>query len=408
VERLLDGDGPVWHRWDGDPNHLLQCIQTAAEKEFSSADSPGPRHLQRLRRVRLLWLLDRLAPETAHERFQQYLRSPLGIYAWGRRLPPESRDALFEIPLPEPGKDLSREWYLSAAIYAWCDSTPDDQLATLLTWHERWGPLLDRHEICWLPSPEVEFYRRCIDREVLVAGLMGTLAAGAAFAGDSDPIRHELGREIGFAALRLRLEDAASQDPCGEEGPFDTAEEWGSWFQATLARPAFAHLEEFRRDMFLAQSLWIWRHGESNWRRLLDYALMTQDCRVFERLAKIVPPDELEAWDDVVLNQATDHGEMRAYCRWLAPQYAELLRTHFDHPDRDWGACAYQNYLWKTPEPILQHAFRRSQYLPGWQVELLDRRLYAPEAVRPAAIVEDTQTVEGDLRLEDPFNHRSF
>src|SRR5437899_6619788 len=108
------------------------------------------------------------------------------------------------------------------------------------------------------------------------------------------------------------------------------------------------------------------------------------------------------------LTTSVTHGEMRAYCRWLAPKYAEALRSHSDHSDRDWGAYAYQNYLTKAQESILQHWCRQGSSLPAWQAELLDRRLFAPKPAPPAAIVEDTQTVKVDLRLEDPFNHRSY
>ena len=99
---------------------------------------------------------------------------------------------------------------------------------------------------------------------------------------------------------------------------------------------------------------------------------------------------------------------IQAFCRWIPAHFSEVLRDHFNHPDRDWGACAYQNYLAKTPEPILQHWFKLVDEVPGWQAKLLDRRLFAPEGVRPAAIVEDIQSVEGDLRLQDPFNHRRY
>jgi hypothetical protein len=99
---------------------------------------------------------------------------------------------------------------------------------------------------------------------------------------------------------------------------------------------------------------------------------------------------------------------IHAFCQWLPAQYSEVLRDHFNHPDRDWAAYAYQNYLAKTPEPILQHYFKLFDDLPGWQLELLDRRLYALEPVRPAALLDDMQTVEGDVRLQDPFNHRGY
>ena len=75
---------------------------------------------------------------------------------------------------------------------------------------------------------------------------------------------------------------------------------------------------------------------------------------------------------------------IQAFCRWIPAHFSEVLRDHFNHPDRDWGACAYQNYLAKTPELILQHWFKLVDEVPGWQAKLLDRRLFAPEGVRPA------------------------
>jgi len=99
---------------------------------------------------------------------------------------------------------------------------------------------------------------------------------------------------------------------------------------------------------------------------------------------------------------------IRAFCRWLPPRYAEVLRDHFNHPEPDWANCAYQNYLAKAQEPVLRLRWNQVRDLSAGQAELLDRRLFAPERVRPAAVIEDIQTVEGDLRLRDPFNHRAF
>jgi hypothetical protein len=211
------------------------------------------------------------------------------------------------------------------------------------------------------------------------------------------------------------LRDAAIDNPSSEPQP-TTTDEWIVWLYRTLSLPAFnapaelgrGLLEGSNRSEYFAQSLWIWLHGKEHWEQLYSYALGNQEARVFDRLAEIVPPDRLDAWDGLVLNQPTDHGEIRAFCRWLAPTYVEALRTHFDHSDRDWRACAYQNYLAKAPETILRHLWRQADEIPAWQSRLLDRRLFAPERLRPAAIVEDIQTMEGDLRLRDPFNHRSF
>jgi hypothetical protein len=63
-------------------------------------------------------------------------------------------------------------------------------------------------------------------------------------------------------------------------------------------------------------------------------------------------------------------------------------------------------YLTKAPEPVLYHEWRLRDRKPGWQMRLLDRRLFAPTQVRPGPIVENIQSVDFDLRLEDQFSRR--
>jgi len=297
-----------------------------------------------------------------------------------------------------------------AALLAWCDSCPDAELETLLDWPQQWAAVLTFYEIDWLPSPEREFWKRCPDRETGRERLIASLLVHEKLARDAEGIRKKASERAAHRILWLLLEDAAHQNPAADK-PCDTAEQWIRWFNQVIAQPPFAHLTRSTlgwNSEYMARSFWIWRHGADNWNQLRDYAACEQEERVFDQLAAIVPCDELDCWDGLVLDQAQDHGEMRAYSTWLVPQYTELLRTHFNHPDPDWRACAFQNYLAKTPEPILEHHWRRGAELPLWQLALLDRRLFAPEPIRPAAIVHDIQTVEGDLRLQDPFNHRAF
>src|SRR6266446_8308602 len=89
VERLVEGDTPVWHRWDGDIRALLQALTLAARSELSLKGCSGiDRHTVALRRKRMIWLLDRLAPESDATLFEPFRDHALGIYAWGRQLPP--------------------------------------------------------------------------------------------------------------------------------------------------------------------------------------------------------------------------------------------------------------------------------------------------------------------------------
>ena len=411
LERLLDDDH-VWHRWDGDVAELLKTIQAALEREFSSPNLPGPSWDSKLRRERLLWLFDRLAPVTDFEAFEPFRRNSLGLYAWGRRLPPGRRDGLLHINSPESQTKFINTVPIQAQIYAWCDSCPDDQLETLLAWPEQWATVLRSHDICGMPSPEREFSRRCKDRALRRSALLESLNLGVSLSREAG-VRGELGKRVAWTAFPLLLQDAAADTP-GIEQPCPSEDEWINWFKNVLTQPAFAHLAEFGRAVLarsasLAEALWIWHHGPNEWRQLYEYACgCNPDRRVFTQLSLIVPKDELDSWDHFVLDQPQDRGEMRAYCRWIDAEYVEVLRTHFDHPYSDWRACAYQNYLAKAREPILNHHWGRSERLERWQFELLDRRLFAPAPLRPAAIVEDVQQVEADLRLRDPFNHRAF
>ena len=423
VERLLEADGPVWHRWDGNIPRLLDALIASTEDQFSSSSEPDPReHEAHLRRRRLLWLLDRLAPESRADLFEGYRSHELATYAWGRRLPQERRDELTKFPItPATPGHWARRMLMQALILGWCDSCPDEKLNSLLGWCEYWKPSLQWHDVCWLPDPEDEFYRRCRTTEKRHEPMVASLRRNLTLLNDPDKTTHELANRIAFRLWMYLLRDEAIQNPAAEQFPA-TREQYVAWLDSTLSLPVFAEIAELGQDLlktrresgtdeYVARSLWIWRHGKEDWKQLYRNSDMFRDdwisgC-VLDRLAEIVPPDELETWGTLV-TWDSDSSRIRAFCRWLPAKYTEVLRDHFDHPERDWGACAYQNYLAKAQEPILRLLWNQVNDLPGWQAELLDRRLFAPEPVHPAPIVDDIQSVEGDLRLQDPFNHRGY
>ena len=426
VERLIEAEAPIWFRWDRDELALLQALFAVAHREFSSQPPVGANqydlsHLS-LRRTRLLWLLDRLAPESDAELFEPYRSHELAIYAWGRRLPQDRRDELTRFPVtPATPGHWTRRMVLQALIFAWCDSCPDDNLNSILDWSEHWRPVLEFHDVCWLPHPEDEFYRRCTDIEARRQSMIVSLRRNLTLLNNPDNTTHELAHRIAFRLWTHLLRDVAVQNPAAEQ-VHSTPEQYMAWLDSTLSLPAFSDVAELGRDLlkirgergpdeYVARSLWIWRHGKDNWKQLYWHSGMFRDDwisgRILDRLAEIVPPDELETWGALVLCEFKDE-RIRAFCRWLPPRYAEVLRDHFNHPEPDWANCAYQNYLAKAQEPVLRLRWNQVRDLSARQAELLDRRLFAPERVRPAAVIEDIQTVEGDLRLRDPFNHRAF
>lgn len=401
---------------------LLDALTVAARNEFSTPE-PEPRdHEATLRRRRLVWLLDRLAPASTPELFEPFRSEELAIYGWGRRLRPDRRDELTKFPItPDTPGHWGRRMVIQALMLAWCDTCPDDQLDSILDWRDVWSRALKPHDICWLHDPEDEFYRRSTDVKSRYHVMLAALQRNVALLHEADETTHETAQTSGFRLLTYLLRDVAIQNP-GAVPPQSMPDAYQSWMDSILASAPFAKLAELgcellriRRergaDEFLARSLWIWRHGEHDWQQLYFNSGMFRDDwisgEVLKRLAEIVPEDELETWGTLV-RWDSDEARIRAFCRWLPAKYAEVLREHFNHPERDWGACAYQNYLSKAPEPMLRLSWARMEDLPGWQAALLDRRLFAPPAVRPAALIEDIQSVEGDLRLQDPFNHRAY
>jgi hypothetical protein len=345
VQCLLESDDPVWHRWDRDLPKLLNSLKDAARDEFSrESASNQDRYRVRLRRRRVLWLLDRLAPQSDGNIFEPYLDSPRALYSWGRRLPRERRHELIR---PNAAHGMDRIRPLQAAMLAWCDSCPDDELDCLLDWTQHWAPVLVSHDLAWLPHPEVEFWKKYPDRRAGRERLNAALRSHGSLSNGPEGILGDAGRTAARKILRLLLEDVATQHP-GADGPCRTREQWLSWLDRTIESPPFAHLAEFVKDTqfnseYTAQSFWIWRHGADQWKQLCEYVLCEPEKRAFDRLAAIVPRDELPYWDFLVLDQARNDGVIEAYCEWLAPEYAEVLRTHFAHPDSDWRACAYQN-----------------------------------------------------------------
>jgi hypothetical protein len=362
-----------------------------------------------------LWLLDRLLPDSDFGFFEQHLDSERGIYAWARRLPPEKRVELIRFPVTSSPGDWHRQMIFQSLVLGWCDSCPDDQLSSLLEWPEYWKAALEWHDVCYLPPPEKEFYRRCPNIEHRRKPMLASLRRNIPLLNSSERLTSEMARHAVASTWKFLLKDIATQNPCAEGRPL-TDDAWDAWLSEKLSSLPFAELTELGRDLlktgsswrYYAQSVWIWLHGSGDWDllyRTINY--LADNYCYFERLAEIVPPGRLDIWDGLVMSDSRFE-RIHAFCQWLPAQYSEVLRDHFNHPDRDWAAYAYQNYLAKTPEPILQHYFKLFDDLPGWQLELLDRRLYALEPVRPAALLDDMQTVEGDVRLQDPFNHRGY
>jgi hypothetical protein len=414
VERLLEAEDPIWYRWDQDVPALINEATRAAHQEFAKLpDGTGrERHLAYYRRKRLIWLLDRLVPKAESAHFEPFIANGSAVFAWGRRLRPEERHLLIEAA----ASPASGVWYESK-ILAWCESCAEEEVTSLLDWAEPWEPVFRAKGVCpLLPIPEREFFRRYRDRPLRHSLMCAHLATAAHRFREGGDFDRDVVRGTVHLLLRLLLIDSAA--PCPTEPIPDSAENWKAWLDQILTTAAFADVRDAGGEFLnwyghvdperAARRLWVSCHGPDDWRQLHQLALQNSDCFIYARLADVMPVDRLDLWDSLVLYESEDNGQMRAFCRWLPAEYADVLRSHFDHSDADWGACAYQAYLAKAPEAVLQHQWRRRESLPGWQVRLLDRRLFAPPSIRPGPVVEDIQEAEWDFRLEEPFSRRGI
>lgn len=422
VERLLEAENPIWYRWDNDVPGLVRELTEAAHKELRSTPKEESRLSRRNRynrSRRLFWLLDRLTPQSENGIFEPFLEDDFALFAWGRQLGPERRNLLIDAAADSASLQGRRDAY--AYMQAWCDSCPSNALPSLLDWTEIWKPVLEADCFVVSPYPEEEFYHRCGDRAIRYRHMYARLATTTQqfrsgtidFRTASTSIRQ---------LLKFSLKDAATMSPCPNGFIPASTEEWSKWLDETLCTPLFAEIAtaagEFLKAWQLGPKLpptdaeynarWVWVHchGPTDWNKLHELASQETESFIFDHLAEITPPDQLDAWDDLVLFTSEDHGQMRAFCRWLPVEHPHVLHDHFNHPDPDWAACAYQCYLAKAPQPVLLHEWRKREERPGWQTKLLDRRLFGPDSVRPGTIVEDIQKVDFDLRLKDPFNRR--
>jgi hypothetical protein len=425
VEQLLEHEIPVWHKWDRDLSSLLAELTRVAH-EFSPTPGlqPFDSAVESRRFRRAIWLLDRLAPRTAVDIFEPLMAEGKALamgddrvlLAWGRRLVGQQRGRIIHVAAS------GLHWMqLQAAAVAWCASCPDEEIASLLSWGKVWRPAFESPDsVAYVASrPEEEFHRRCLDREVRRRHLEAQLDSVLSHPGDADEIGREIASCNGQAILGWLLRDSAENSGCPCAHPPE-GDEWRVWLDRKLAEPAFFWVGPEERELLGKDpcrrewaDIWIQCHGPKDWRKLREafrYFFISERWlpSFFDRLAEIMPSNELGEWDLFVLGRPRGDRRIQAFCRWLAPEYVEALRIHFDSPDEDWAECAYHCYLAKASEVILQNWWRQRPKLPPWQVNLLDRRLFAPEAARPSDVLEDVQDVENDVRLHDPFNWRGY
>jgi hypothetical protein len=185
-------------------------------------------------------------------------------------------------------------------LLAWCDSCPETEIDSLLDWQEHWMQVLRAHDRYYLPNPAEEFRRRCTDYGIRRDALLASLRRNLASLNGPDEQTREWARQIAAGLWVSLLREAAIRNPSKEQlTPYP--EEWHSWLFLTFSETPFKELAETGKQLhripneYLVQSLWIWRHGAKQWKNLHSYAFCNQEWRVFDRLAEIIPSDDLES-----------------------------------------------------------------------------------------------------------------
>ncbi len=237
VERLLEAEDPIWYRWNEDVSALINEATRAAHQEFAKSPGGGTdreRHLAYHRRKRLIWLLDRLVPKADRAHFEPFIANGSAVFAWGRRLKPEERHLLIEVA----ASPASGVWYESSVL-AWCDSCPDEEVASLLDWAEPWAPVFKTKRVSpLLVIPEQEFFRRYKDHSLRRSLMCAHLAAAARRFREGGDFDRGVFRGSIHSLLNLLLGD--SDAPC-PTGPIpDSAENWKTWLNQILTAAAFA------------------------------------------------------------------------------------------------------------------------------------------------------------------------
>ncbi|HVY62728.1 MAG TPA: hypothetical protein VHF22_13805 [Planctomycetota bacterium] len=416
VETLIHRVAPVWHHWNGREAALVDSA-AAFLRRPDIADPSSYRA-----EIASLWILDRLVPVENRAFFDPLLQSrwsdlarAVAIYAWGRRLRDGDRARLFAL-------DFGAGWPDGiAAEAAWCESCPAADPGQLLEW---WSLLVKHgHEPTDGTLVVKEYARRTADRLARRQRLLDLAREGnaeTAWDAAGRPAGGHLWGAVREALVQAACDLAGSFVPSME--PMPAEEKLLDWFYGTLDEGGFhevvatckeaAVLQKGRFSVKrLASLFWVER---ADWRRLVESFADVEERHPYaaiQRLGKCVPPDRLDAWEDVVRFPMRGNYPIQEFCDWLRPEFRDLLPPFFadvDEPER--ATCAYHAYLQKTPRPVLERfwARRGSHALAAWQVMALDRFLHAPPALRPPATVQDVQCVEADIRLLDPMNRRGM
>lgn len=447
LDLLFESNEPVWCYWDENLPALTSALKDRLcdyFRRYQQEKNYSDEKFSHYNKISLaLWLLDRLLPlddnsifvpflgEKALHKLEhiKYTYTPVSchphiraIYAWGRRLSAEQRNQIFAIPFnqsAEIGKFTAFCLINQAALAAWIETCPADQSSSLFTWPDLCDLYQSPHPPKTTKLLTDEYIRRNADRNerlsVLAASAEKLIEHRKEYGKwDWGVIRSDLLNNI----LRQIIKDMAPEFSSTEESPpianKDSVEALFKWFLSILARTGYStiadlyqHLNPHREGYSLAILFWI---ETMNWPQLEERMHRLEKLSPYDfinRMVEIVPPERLDVWETVL--ELKRYYPITAFCRWLRPEYREVLLWHCNPYElNDEAICAFYAYLSMTPRPLLEAMWKRTELIPSWQAQALDRYLYAPEPIKPPPFLWDVQCAEADPRLEDPLTCRGL
>jgi hypothetical protein len=423
IESILYQTAPTWHNVTEDTSELSEELIKFLEGFDGEERYWFNKNNKDFHAIKLaIWILDKLLPEdeseifySLHQRFKsndfQWL-----IFAWARRLDLSKEKLMFDERWFKKER-IGRSF--RGAIYGWLELAKKRNPDHLLQW---WQLCKDNNlnvEDDWYSSSNIidDYALLKEDKQDAINNLLEVARQKKGEKSYNTPITSRCLRVI-INLIAETVELSPQEKPESNEELFDflvnCLNKYGFPNVADFCKEACIPNKGYGLIKGIAKRLWVRSLYNIPWDELKEKIYEIEDQMPYEGLRlleKVVPHEALEIWHIFFMFHERGLFPIGAFCRWLPNDFRDVLIPFFTYHDLEVAACAYQSYLYKTPKTVLDYNWNydlERKRTPFWQLQILDRYLFAPDAIKPPCVVHDVQEVEYDMRLHDPLNIRCF
>jgi uncharacterized protein involved in tolerance to divalent cations len=438
LNNLFNKSAIIWRDWDGDFSSFIGALRGILLEKLHQNN----KSIKLYKEINLgLWILDRLLPFDAGDIFLPFIGEKsivsLGLnlgkdvipskriwsralYAWGRRLSKKNRDYIYLVPFEEKNEFGEINWKIhQAALAAVIDNYDAKELDSIFQWPDLCGQhqkLEKYHDSSIIIKAFVEQNKDIENRiRKLLKYAKGITEKIDEYHEDGLSLRFDLLNNIVCQLVKDIACKLSVETPSSNLLEVDTHKQI-DWFVELLDKYKFhdvlsiyKYIKSPLREN-LPIILWIYSHTRENWQQLEEQVYSLSEISPFdflERMAEIVPADRLNAWERVLTLE--NCYPIEYFCKWLKPEFRDVLTWLIPSYELcDEAVCCFYSYLSKAPHAVLQALWERNEMIPLWQASVLDRFLFSPDSLKPQPLLYDVQSVENDIRLEDPLNHRGL